>query len=299
MPGRLRRLRRLLVLGVVVVVAVLALRHLGEEAALPFRSPAIGVVEIRGVISESEDTVATLKRFGETDGIGAVVVRVESPGGAVGPSQEIHDAVTRLRQKKPVVASLGSLAASGGYYVAAACKPIVANPGTLTGSIGVVMAVRNLEGLADWAGVKETVIKSAPYKDIANPLRTLTAEERVLLQRMVDDVHGQFVQAVAQGRAMSEEAVRQVADGRLYSGAQARELGLVDTLGGLEDAVALAAEAAGLEGEPRTVRAGARRRLPWVEWLDGLFGWSSDELRLARLPEGPLFLYLGREPEMR
>lgn len=299
MPRRSRRLRRLLVLGVLLAGAVLALRHLAGEAALPFQTPAIGVVEIRGVISESDDIVDTLKRFGEADGIGAVVIRVESPGGAVGPSQEIYDAVTRLRKKKPVVASLGSLAASGGYYVAAACKPIVANPGTLTGSIGVIMAVRNLEGLAGWVGVNETVIKSAPYKDIANPLRTVTPEEQTILQRMVDDVHGQFVHAVAQGRAMSEEAVRGVADGRLYSGAQARELGLVDELGGLEDAVALAAEAAGLEGEPRTVRGGGRRRLPWVDWLGSLFGWSRHELGLARLPAGPLFLYLGRELEVR
>ena len=209
MPRRSRRVRRLLTLAVLLVGAVMLLRRLASDAVLPFQAPGIGIVEVRGVIAEADDVVETLKDFGESASVAAVVLRVESPGGAVGPSQEIYSAIGRLREKKPVVASLGSLAASGGYYVASACKPIVANPGTLTGSIGVIMAVRNVRALADWAGVKETVIKSAPYKDIANPLREMTPEEQAILQRMVDDVHGQFVGAVAAGRGMNEAVVRQ------------------------------------------------------------------------------------------
>jgi protease-4 len=226
-------------------------------------------------------------------------VRVESPGGAVGPAQEIYRAVRKLRESKPVVASLGNLAASGGYYVASACHPIVANPGTVTGSIGVIMSVRNVAELVEWAGIRETVIKSVPYKDMANPMRALTPEEQAILQRMVDDVHGQFVSAVAVGRGMPESTVREVADGRLYSGAQALSAGLVDELGGYEDAVAIAARAAGVQGEPRTIRARSGRRMWWADWIGGMLGVDARGWMPARLPDGLQFLYLGRELELR
>jgi protease-4 len=286
-------------LALVVVGAVLVVRRLADQASLPFQSPGVGVVEVRGVIAESDDIVDTLKRFRESDSIAAVVVRVESPGGAVGPAQEIYRAVRKLRESKPVVASLGNLAASGGYYVASACHPIVANPGTVTGSIGVIMSVRNIAELVEWAGVRETVIKSVPYKDIANPMRPLTPEEQTILQRMVDDVHGQFVSAVAVGRGMPEETVRQVADGRLYSGAQALSAGLVDELGGYEDAVAIAARAAGVQGEPRTIRARPGRRMWWADWIGGVLGLDIEGWMASRLPDGLQFLYLGRELELR
>lgn len=299
MRRRLRRLRRFTALAVVLIGAALLLRHLAGQAALPFQSPGVGVLEIRGVITEAHDVVESLKDFRTAENIGAVVLRVESPGGSVGPSQEIYQAVRKLRQTKPVVASLGSLAASGGYYIASACDPIVANPGTLTGSIGVIMAVRNVEKLAEWAGVTETVIKSGPYKDIANPLRALEPQEQAILQKMVDDVHSQFVAAVAEGRGLSQEAVRELADGRLYSGAQARSLGLVDELGGYEEAVEFAARAAGIEGEPRAIRARTRRPLWWAEWFARAVGVDATRWTVARLPDGPLFLYLGRELELR
>jgi len=286
-------------LTLVVVGALLVARRLADQAALPFQSPGVGIVEIQGVITESDDIVETLKRFRDSESIAAVVVRVESPGGAVGPAQEIYRAVRKLRESKPVVASLGNLAASGGYYVASACHPIVANPGTVTGSIGVIMSVRNVAELVEWAGIRETVIKSVPYKDMANPLRALTPEEQAILQRMVDDVHAQFVSAVAVGRGMPEAAVRDVADGRLYSGNQALSAGLVDELGGFEEAVAIAARAAGVEGEPRTIRARPGRRFWWTEWIGGVLGIDTRGWMATRLPDGLQFLYLGRDLELR
>jgi protease-4 len=298
MRRRSRGSRWIVALALAAVGVFLALRHLANQAALPFQAPAVGVVDVRGVIADAEDVVAALKQFRKSDGVAAVVLRVESPGGAVAPAQEIHSELTRLRETKPVVASLGNLAASGGYYIASACKPIVANPGTLTGSIGVIMAVRNVEDLMRWAGVKETVIKSGPYKDIANPLRSLEPEEQEILQRMVDDVHSQFVAAVAGSRSMPEAMVRELADGRLYSGAQAHDVGLVDELGGFDDAVTIAARAAGIEGEPRTVRM-STQRFWWLDWLGGMIGAAARRWASADLPEGLLYLYLGRGVELQ
>ena len=294
-----RRLGRLVMLAAVIAAALIVLRHFAEEAALPFQAPAVGVVDVRGLITNSDDVVSALERFRTSETIGAVVLRVDSPGGAVAPAQEIYGELARLREAKSVVASLGSLAASGGYYIASACNSIVANPGTLTGSIGVIMAVHNLEELANWAGIRETVIKSGPYKDIANPLRRLKPEEQALLQNMVDEVHSQFVADVAAGRHMTEEEVRKLADGRLYSGAQAREIGLVDHLGGYEEALRIAADAAGIEGEPRTIWARTRSWPWWVDLLGRMAGPGTGDWVNPGLPDGLLILYLGRDVEFR
>jgi protease-4 len=275
------------------------LRHLASEAALPFQGPAVGVVDVRGVIGRSDDIVATLKRFRSSDRIGAVVIRIDSPGGAVAPSQEIYAAIGRVREEKPVIASLGNLAASGAYYVASACDPVVANPGTVTGSIGVIMAVRNIQGLANWAGITETIIKSGPYKDITSPMRPLTPEDKAILQEMVDDVYGQFVEAVATGRDLGEDTVRELADGRVYSGAQAMRLGMVDQLGGYEDAVEIAATAAGIEGEPRTVHARTERKPWWAELTGRLLGFHAQDWGGSTLPDGLFFLYQGHGLELR
>ena len=247
----------------------------------------VAVVDVRGVISDAADTVEALDHLRQQDATIGVVVRIDSPGGAVAPSQEIYDAVWRLRARKPVVASLGNVAASGGYYVASAADVVVADPGTLTGSIGAIMEVQNVATLAEKVGVSQTVVKSGRFKDVGQPLRAVTDEERVLLQRMVDDVLGQFIDAVARGRGMEAGRVRALADGRLYSGAQARDVGLVDELGGLADATRVAWSRAGQTGEPRVSHVRMRGR-PW--WLD-LLG-------LARLPDllapgGLLFLYRG------
>src|SRR5438477_3502656 len=246
-------------LAVAAGVAVFA-GGLGER---PLFGNVVGVVELRGVIEDATDLVEALERFRTSEATVAVVLRIDSPGGAVAPSQEIYDEVQRVREGgKPVFASLGSVAASGGYYVASAANRILADPGTITGSIGAIMTVPYYAPLADKIGFSEENVKSGRFKDTGHPLRRLSADERTLLQNVVDDVLGQFVDAVARGRHQPAARIRALADGRIYSGAQALAAGLVDELGGLHDATRIAWQDAGQSGEPRVQRLHARR-LPW------------------------------------
>lgn len=214
-----------------------------------FLKEGIGVIEVKGVILEAEEILENLVAFREEPKIRAIVLRIDSPGGAVGASQEIYDEIRRTGKVKPVVASLGSVAASGGLYVSLGAGKIVANPGTLTGSMGVILKFANLEGLFDKIGYKNEVVKSGRLKDIGSPSRPMTAEERQMLQGMIDIVQSQFVQAVAESRSLPAEQVRKIADGRIFSGEQAKEYGLVDQLGNFSDAVMLAAELAGMKDE--------------------------------------------------
>jgi len=180
----------------------------------------------------------------------ALLLRIDSPGGTVGDSQEIHAAITRLRSKGcRVVASFGNISASGGVYVGVAAEQIVANPGTITGSIGVILRGNNLSRLLERVGISFETVKSGLYKDILSPDRALTAAERDLLQSLIDSSYSQFVTAVAEGRGLSQEVVRSFADGRVFSGAQAKELGLVDELGDDDAARRLAARLADLDEE--------------------------------------------------
>ena len=221
----------------------------------------VAVVEVEGVIGtevarglDTGDIVRTLGEYRDDPAIRAVVLRINSPGGVVAPTQEIATAVRRLREaKKPVVASLGSVAASGGYYVAAAADRIYASPGTLTGSIGVVMQLANVEGLLKKVGVEYVVVKAGAYKDVGNFARPMTPDERRILQSLLDDVYDQFIGAVAEGRGLDPQAVRGFAEGRIYSGRQAQGLKMVDELGGLEDAVEAASKMAGLSGKPKVI----------------------------------------------
>lgn len=228
----------------------------------------IALVRIEGIILDSQTTVGDLKRFGENPSIKAIVLRIDSPGGGVVPSQEIYDAVQRVRNKsnKAVIASMGTVAASGGYYIAAATDRILANPGTLTGSIGVIMEMANIEGLLKKIGVEGVVVKTGRYKDVGSPLRKMSDEEQALLQSVMDDVHKQFIEAVAAGRSLEVADVRALADGRIFTGRQAKDVKLVDELGNLEDAIQLAAEIAGIEGEPKVVEP--RRRFSVRELLE-------------------------------
>jgi protease-4 len=228
----------------------------------------IALIRVEGVILDSQTTIGELKRFSENPSVKAIVIRIDSPGGGVVPSQEIYDAVKRVRSKsnKAVIASMGSVAASGGYYIAAATDRIVANPGTLTGSIGVIMETANVEGLLQKIGVEGVVIKSGKYKDVGSPLRKMSADERSLMQAVMDDVHKQFIEAVAEGRSLELRAAQALADGRIFTGRQAKEAKLVDELGDLEDAIQLAAEVVGIEGEPKVVEP--RRRFSLREILD-------------------------------
>lgn len=228
----------------------------------------IALIRVEGVIMDSQTTVGELKRFSENPSIKAIVIRIDTPGGGVVPSQEIYDAVKRVRNKsnKAVIASMGSVAASGGYYIAAATDRIVANPGTLTGSIGVIMETANVEGLLQKIGVEGVVIKSGKFKDVGSPLRKMSSEERGLLQGVMDDVHRQFIEAVAEGRSMELRTAQALADGRIFTGRQAKDAKLVDELGDLEDAIQLAADVAGIQGEPKIVEP--RRRFSLREMLD-------------------------------
>ena len=274
--------------GLLVLIAGLAVFGGLDEHAL--FGNAVGVVDVRGVIEDATDVIETLERFRRQDGTVAVVLRIDSPGGAVAPSQEIYDEVWRVREQKPVIASLGNVAASGGYYVASAANQIVADPGTITGSIGAIMSVPYYAPLADKIGFSEETVKSGRFKDTGHPLRKLSPDERALLQTMVDDVLGQFVEAVARGRNMPTARVRSLADGRIYSGTQAVASGLVDRLGGLESAIRLAWQDAKQVGEPRAVRV-RPRRLPWIFQLLGS--------TLAEAPQshgGLFFLYRGPLP---
>lgn len=207
----------------------------------------IAVVEVLGVIESSEAIIEDLKDYREDDNVKAVILRIDSPGGGVAPSQEIHNAVVKTAEKKPVVVSMGSLAASGGYYIAAPAHKIMANPGTLTGSIGVIMEFANYQELLDKIGWRNEVVKSGQHKDIGSPNRPMSEAERRILQALLDDVHDQFISAVVEGRKLDAKKVRELADGRIFTGRQAKAAGLVDELGGLEEAIDLAAELAGIE----------------------------------------------------
>ena len=254
--------------------------------------PRVAIVELEGVILEVDDLVRELKSYRENSSVRAIVLRINSPGGVVAPTQELHDAVLRVREAgKPVVASLGSVAASGGYYVAVACDQIYANPGTLTGSIGVIMQLANLEQLFKKVGVDYVVVKAGQFKDIGNVARPMTADERRVMQALLDDVHGQFVGAVTAGRKLSREEVLRFADGRVFSGTQAKELRMIDVLGGLEDAVLGAAKLAGIPTPPSVIRQ--RRPFSITDLLrNQLGGTAAGALLRPALPAFKTPLYL-------
>mgnify|MGYP006359352025 FL=1 len=233
----------------------------------------VALIRIEGVILDAQATISELKQYSETPLVKAIVLRIDSPGGGVVPSQEIHDAVKRVKNKsnKAVIASMGTVAASGGYYIAAATDRIIANPGTLTGSIGVIMEMANFEGLMKKVGVEGVVIKSGRFKDVGSPLRKMSDEERKLLQSVMDDVHHQFIQAVADGRSLEVSDVEPLADGRIYTGRQAKEARLVDELGDLDDAIHIAADIAGMEGEPKVVEP--RKRFSFRDIIESR--WAS------------------------
>jgi protease-4 len=216
-------------------------------------SQRVGLIRVEGIIMDSKNTIDELKEYSKDPFIKAIVLRIDSPGGAVAPSQEIYEEVKKAVAKKKVVVSMGSVAASGGYYIASPATRIVANPGTLTGSIGVIMEIPNFEGLMNKLGIKTEVVKSGKHKDIASVFRGVGKEEREILQGVLDDIHEQFIKAVADGRKMLYDDVKKLADGRVFTGEQAQKIGLVDEIGNLEDAVQTAAKLSGIKGEPVVV----------------------------------------------
>ncbi len=272
------------------VIAVGGLSR-GEGGGSLF-GPKVAIVELEGVIIDVDDLVRELKAHRDNPSVRAVVLRINSPGGVVAPTQELHDAVRRLRQAgKPVVASLGAVAASGGYYVAVACDEIYANRGTLTGSIGVIMQLANFEQLMKKVGVDYVVVKAGQFKDIGSPSRAMTPEERRVMQALLDDVHGQFIDAVAAGRKLPREEVVRFADGRVFSGTQAKELHMIDVLGDLEDAVNAAAKRVNIPIPPAVIQP--KRRFSIMELLRSQFEGTA--LGLLLRPALPAFrtpLYL-------
>jgi protease-4 len=213
----------------------------------------VGVVEIKGLISESRPILKQLDQFNEDRNIKAIVLRINSPGGAVGPSQEILREVEKIRPKKKVVASLGTLAASGGYYIACGADLIMASPGTATGSIGVIIQFTNVEQLAKKLGLDFFALKAGRYKDVGSPFRSMTQEEQAYLQQLLDNIHQQFIRDVARNRKLPQEKVRALSEGRIYTGEEAKQEGLVDELGNLTDAIERAGRLVGIKGKVEAV----------------------------------------------
>ncbi|MBI3611478.1 MAG: signal peptide peptidase SppA [Nitrospirae bacterium] len=269
--------RHPLIIGLTVLVGLAVLFFVATYSSTVMQSGGglldnrIALIKIEGVILDSTDTIEELRRYKDSSGIKAIIIRINSPGGGVVPSQEIYEEVKKIREegKKKIVVSMGTVAASGGYYIASASDRIVANPGTLTGSIGVIMELANVEGLMKKIGVESMVIKSGRNKDIGSPFRKMRPEERAVLQRLMDDVHAQFIRAVAQGRGLTEKRVREMADGSVFTGRQAKELGLVDEIGDFQDTVRLTADIVGIKGEPRIVES--RKRISWLDLLRDQF----------------------------
>ncbi|MGK7346628.1 MAG: signal peptide peptidase SppA [Candidatus Nitrospinota bacterium M3_3B_026] len=253
-----------------------------------FAKNKVALVRLEGVIMDSRKVVDQLDRWADDGSAKAIVLRIDSPGGGVAPSQEIYNALKRADAKKPVIASMGTVAASGGYYAAAACRKVMAEPGTITGSIGVIMFFSDMRELMDKIGLGTVVIKSGRFKDTGSPYRPFTDADRELMQGVVDDIYNQFITDVSEGRSMELAKVKELADGRIYTGRQALELGLVDELGGLKEAIDLAGKMAGIEGEPEVMEK--KKKPGMLEWLMGEDFEIRAITRLA-MPTGLYYLW--------
>jgi protease-4 len=252
-----------LLITAAVVAVFVGLTVLAFTLASPgrFAKEKVGVLEVKGVIIESQSFLKQLEKFQKDPRIKAIVVRVNSPGGAVGPSQEIMRELEKVRTEKKIVASMSTLAASGGYYVCLGADLIMASPGTATGSIGVIVKFSNMEQLTRKLGLDFFSLKAGRYKDVGDPFRRMTPEEKAYMQRLIDDIYEQFLQDVARARKLPLEKVRTLAEGKIYTGAQAKELGLVDELGNLSDAIERAGRLAGIKGKVEAVYPEKERSL--------------------------------------
>jgi protease-4 len=257
--------KRLLFLAL-ILLALVGISSITSEWVQQGTKNRIGIVDITGLISDSQYIVNQVKKFRKDKRIRGIILRIDSPGGAVGPSQEIYNEVLKTRESgKTIYASMGALAASGGYYIASAAERIFANPGTLTGSIGVIMVFSNAQGLMKKIGLQPEIVKAGEYKDIGSPARAMTQKERNLLQSVVTDVHQQFIEAVANGRNISVAEVTKIADGRILTGRQAYSLNLVDQMGGLQVSIDQIAHKVGIIGSPKIIRE--TPRVGFLEWV--------------------------------
>ena len=246
--------RVFIILGTIVGLFFLMLILLRSMSGGVSIGQKVAVIDVAGIISKSDATIKLIHAYRDDSSVKAIVIRIDSPGGSVAPVQEIYRELEKI--EKPIVASMGGSAASGGYYIACAADTIVANPGTLTGSIGVIMQFTRMKGLYDKVGLEHQVIKSGQFKDTGSPFRTLTEQERAVLQATVDDVFNQFVDTIseARGNLLTRAEVVELADGRIYSGRQALDSKLIDQLGNLPDAIKIAGELGGIEGKPKVLR---------------------------------------------
>ncbi len=288
-----------LIVGVIVVVAIIialstgASLFLGEAPLVS--SNKVAVVKIEGVILDPDDVIDQLKKYSKDSSVKAIVLRINSPGGAVVPSQEIYEEINKIRRKtgQKFVVSMGVVAASGGYYIASAADRIVANPGTLTGSIGVIMEFASAEELLKKIGIKDETVAVGKRKDVGDFMRTMTPDERDYLQSVLHDVHSQFVDAVAAGRKMKTQDVWALADGSIYTGIQAKALGLVDDLGDLDDAVKVAGKLANIQGEPKVVTE--EKKTSILDLIKGKDAGSLFRGILGKNLGGMMYLYAAPE----
>jgi protease-4 len=263
----------------------------------------IAILPLRGVITQNHRVIQELRDYRDDGSVRGFVLWVNSPGGEVAPSQTIYRELTRVRDEGyPVVAAIGSVGASGAYYAALGADTILAMPGSLVGSIGVLMEFPNAQELLEKVGLRFEVIKSAEHKDLGSPYREVTEAERALLQEVVDDVYDQFLDVIAEERGLSRDSVVEVADGRLLSGRLAVAYGLIDGEGDLVDAIAIAGNMAGLGPEPRTVLREERRRVTWLDLLGSLAALATGQSGAVGplgeswpgLDQGPRLMYLLR-----
>jgi protease IV len=240
--------------AIVLSLAFLAgLSSRWDSSASVLAGSAVGLLRVEGEIFDAEETIRQIHKFRDNDRVKAVVLRIDSPGGAIAPSQEIYEEIGKLAEDKPVVASMGTVAASGGYYIACPSDWIVANPGTITGSIGVIARFTNWEGLMGKIGIREKAITSGAFKDTGSPFREMTPGEEALMRDLIMDSYAQFKEAVLSSRSLDRAAIEPYLDGRVFTGRQALGLKLVDELGDLQDAIAKAAELGGISDRPPKV----------------------------------------------
>lgn len=259
---------RKIVVGILIAALLMAVAFaFGVCASVikdsPFGGGELGLIKIEGAIVSADKVLEQLEDARLDDGVPGVLLRIDSPGGAVSASQEIYEEVKRIAADKPVFVSMGDVAASGGYYIACGAKRVFANPGTITGSIGVRMEHVNLKDLLSWAKIDHQTLKSGAFKDAGSPDRPLSKEDRELLEGILKNMHAQFKKVVSESRNIPAEKVDEIADGRIYTGEQALELGLIDEIGGMPVAVKELAKAAGIKGEPKLKRFADEE--PW--WI--------------------------------
>jgi protease-4 len=260
-------MKKKILIGIIALIVIFYI-----ISALHYESqPKVGLIRIEGTITDYLDTVSIISEATKDESIKTVVIDVDSPGGAVGASQEIYRAIEKLREKKPVVVSMGNVAASGGYYISAPANVIYANPGTITGSIGVIIQHVDISEILNKFGVKVNTIKSGANKDILYPTKPLLPEQKALLEKTVMDVYDQFLDAIVRYRPIKKDVLKSYADGRVFSGNEAKALGLVDKIGNIQDAISEAKKLGKLEEDAPVIELKPKKPL-LDEFMNSKFG---------------------------